>query len=123
MPRQVQKAMIRGVCEKMKTIDRQPEPIWRFEYEPTPGYTPAYQQARSRHLQRNPNALQGGDAKRIIKAKQALCKAQINIALSCSITTPYASKSLGAECRAVKYVMLDRVRVRIKVKQVENSPT
>ncbi|KAJ8434555.1 LOW QUALITY PROTEIN: hypothetical protein Cgig2_001187 [Carnegiea gigantea] len=97
MLRQVQKVMIRGVCEKMKAIERQPEPIWRFEYEPMPGYTPPYQQTRSRHPQRNPNALQGRDAKRIFKAKQALRKAQINVAISCSISTPYASKSLGAE--------------------------
>ncbi|KAJ8431309.1 hypothetical protein Cgig2_032299 [Carnegiea gigantea] len=59
--RQVQEAVIRGVYEKMKEIEHKPKPILGFEYKPTPRYTPLYQQVRSRHPQRDENALQRGD--------------------------------------------------------------
>ena len=57
----------------MKVAELQPEPI--------------------RHPQRETNALQGRDAKRIIKAKQALQKAHNSVDPSQSATTPYASNS------------------------------
>ena len=45
---QAYEVVIRGVCEKMKAAEREPEPIWGFEYEPTLMYTPPYQQKRDR---------------------------------------------------------------------------
>ena len=40
--KQVREAVIQGVCEKMKVLERQPGPMRGFEYEPTPGYAPPY---------------------------------------------------------------------------------
>ena len=49
--RQVQEAVIQGVCEKMKALERQPGPMQGFEYESTPRYTPSYQQNGNHSLQ------------------------------------------------------------------------
>ncbi|KAJ8451503.1 hypothetical protein Cgig2_018137 [Carnegiea gigantea] len=92
--KQVQEAVI---IEKIKATERQLEPIRGFEYEPTPGYATSYQQARGQHPQRDVNALLGGDARRIIEAKQAMRKAQNSVAPSHSVTTPYVFKGQGAE--------------------------
>ncbi|KAJ8428338.1 hypothetical protein Cgig2_002751 [Carnegiea gigantea] len=70
--KQVQEGVMYGVYKKMKAVECQLELIQGFEYEPTAGYTPMYQQARSQHPQRDANPLQGGDVRRIIKAKQAM---------------------------------------------------
>ncbi|KAJ8429355.1 hypothetical protein Cgig2_021326 [Carnegiea gigantea] len=72
----------------MKATERQPEPNQGFEYEPTPGYTLPYQEAQSRHPQRDANALQDRDATRIIEVRQVLRKAQNSITPSHSVTTP-----------------------------------
>ncbi|KAJ8435820.1 hypothetical protein Cgig2_017115 [Carnegiea gigantea] len=73
---QVQMEVIRAMREKMKATKHYPKPIL--------------------HLQRAMSALQGTDARRIIKAKQVLQKSHNHIALSHSGTTVYASKSREA---------------------------
>ena len=40
--RQVQEAVIQGMCEKMKALEHQPGPMWEFEYKATLGYTRPY---------------------------------------------------------------------------------
>jgi len=40
--KQMQEAMIRGVCENMKATEHQLDPIHGFEYEPPPRYIPPY---------------------------------------------------------------------------------
>jgi len=62
--RQVKEAVIQGMCEKMKVLERQPGPMQGFKYKPTPGYTPPYQQNGNRSFQTKPNP-----AGRIIEAK------------------------------------------------------
>jgi len=68
--RQVQGVIIRGVCEQIKTPDQQPmaEPGSAFE----------------------------GNVRRMAEARQALRKAQVSIAPSRSVTTPYMSGTEGA---------------------------
>jgi len=53
--RQAQEAVIQGMCEKMKALERRPRPMRAFEYKSTPGYTPPYQQNRNRFLQAEPS--------------------------------------------------------------------
>jgi len=40
--RQVQEAVIQGMCEKMKALEHQPGPMREFEYKATLGYTRPY---------------------------------------------------------------------------------
>ena len=49
--KQVQETVIQDVYEKMKALECQLGPMRGFEYEPTPGYTPPYQQYGNRSLQ------------------------------------------------------------------------
>ena len=48
-------------------------------------------------LQEGPSAFRGGDARRIIKAKQVLQNAHNIVTLTQSAVTPYASKSKGVK--------------------------
>ena len=88
--RQVQETLIQGVCEKMKALERQPKPMWGFEYEPTPEYTTLYQQNRNRSLKAEPTPVA-----RIVEAKQALQRIQVSMLPSRPITSPHASRSKG----------------------------
>ena len=56
-----------------------------FDYEPTRGYTPPYQQNGNRSLQ-----VEQRPTERIIEVKQ------VSMAPSRSVTTPYVSRSKGA---------------------------
>jgi len=88
--KQVQAAVIQGVCEKMKVLKCQPGLMRGFKYEPTPRYAPPYQQNGNHSPQAEPS-----HAGRIIKAQQALRRAQVSMAPSRSVTTPHAYRSKG----------------------------
>ena len=79
----------------MKATEHEPEPIDGFEYEPTLGYISPYQQNPNWHPQGDPSALQSRDTRKTITVKQALRKANNNIAPFQSIKTSYVSKSKG----------------------------
>jgi len=74
----------------MEALERQPGPKQGFDYEPTPGYTPPYQQNANRSLQVEPSHARG-----IIEAKHTLRMVQVRMALSRFVTTPCTSKSKG----------------------------
>jgi len=65
--RQVHEVIIQGVYEKMKVLERLPGPMRWFEYKPTIGYAPPYQQNGNCSPQVEPS-----HARRIIEAQQAL---------------------------------------------------
>jgi len=67
----------------------------RVEYELTPRHALLYRQNQNHLPQAEPSVVLGRDARRIIEAKQALRKAQVSMAPSRSMTTPYVSKSNG----------------------------
>ena len=46
--RQIQEAVIQGICKTKKAPEHQPRIIWRLECKPTPRYTPRYQKNRNR---------------------------------------------------------------------------
>ncbi|KAJ8431615.1 hypothetical protein Cgig2_001092 [Carnegiea gigantea] len=81
----------------MKAHVDKPKPTRGFRYEHTPWYTPLYLQNENHQCpQGEHNALQDGDARRIIERNQALKKVHNIIVASWSVMASYAYKSKDA---------------------------
>jgi len=79
----------------MKVPDQQPGVKRGRDYGPTLEYGSPYQQGQAAPKM-EPGSVYERDARGIIEAKQALRKAQISVAPSKSIITPYMSRAEGA---------------------------
>jgi len=93
--KQVQEAIIQGVCQKMKTPKLQPKAIQGFQYNPLPKYMLPHQHNQNFPPWGESSGMHRGDARRIIKVKQTLGKAHNSVVPSQSVATPYVSKSKG----------------------------
>jgi len=92
--------------------------MWGFEYKPTPGYTPPYQQNENCSLQTEPIPTE-----RIIEAKQAFRRIQVSMVPSRSITTSYASRGKSvAWCEEQEESSHSRHAYKEHSKRIAHSP-